>query len=357
MTQPVTTALAKKVSASQDERGGQTNSILRALRLALARTAADRLQLPLSVIAARRASRSADGLAGFAGDNWLLLHLLNNEGLSAAVCMDLETVSAIVQVQTIGEVTSTTPTPRAFTDTDAAMVAPMIEDACTRAARLVETVSEQASLTGYQYKLRLPDLRALSLAMTQDAYVSYDLTVELGGGLRQGRISVLLPEEEGPADAEPSGDSRPHIEQASGVLRAELNTVICQMALPLASFSALAAGDVLPLTGARLDRAQLLTIDRTRTAVGRLGQSGGMRAIRLNEYEPQDVPSQAETQDFLEARTSVIQTSAELSVEPIHTDTHAIDTIDSKLQFGDSDQIAAEISKLAGLNDDAGQVT
>jgi flagellar motor switch protein FliM len=355
MTQPVGTALARKLSASQEERGDKPRSVLRALRLAFARAAGDVMQLPLTVIGAKQSCRPADTLAEIAKDDWLFVLLGNGDGVSAAVCLDPGAVSAIVQVQTFGQVMSDPPSARVCTDTDAAMVAPLIEEVLTRASRIVESSGDQAGLTGYEYKARLPDKRTLTLAMVEDIYDVYELTVELGGGVRQGQISVFLPDrqKDGDLDAPEEQVAGPNLEQSSGVLRAELNTVICRMSLPFASLSGLSEGDVLPLVGARVDKAEVLTIDRSRAAVGRLGQCGGMRAVRLNEHETIPSPLNAAEHEFLEARSPTAQSKPEhdLETDIVPITPKALETIEGELTLGDSDQIAAEISKLAGLDD------
>ncbi|SLN75285.1 FliM/FliN family flagellar motor C-terminal domain-containing protein [Ruegeria meonggei] len=355
MTQTVSAALARKISAGQEEQGDKPRSVLRAMRLAFARAAGDRLHLPLSVIGARQSSRTSEALTDTIGGDWLLLQLVNAQGLSAAVCMDLGAVSAIVQVQTIGEVMPGAPAPRAFTHTDAAMVAPLVEDALSRAVTLVDAVKDQSALSGFEFASRLADLRTLSLAMVEDAYRVYDLTIELGGGLRQGQLSVVLPDslDEVGEQGEHPVETGPNLDQASGVLRAELNTVICRMTLPLASLSSFGVGDLLPLNGSRLDRAEILTIERTRAAIGRLGQCGGMRAVRLNEYASLQVLSPADAQEFLEARspaaphnpTALTEDPPEVSMY----DPNVLADQEPSLNFTDSDQMVAEISQLAGL--------
>ncbi|WP_420586529.1 FliM/FliN family flagellar motor C-terminal domain-containing protein [Ruegeria sp.] len=356
MTQTVSAALARKLSVGQEEQGDKPRSVLRALRLAFARAAGDRLQLPLVVIGAKQSCCTPDALPDRVAEDWLLLRFADDQGLSAAVCMDQGAVSAIVQVQTIGEVMADDPLPRLFTHTDAAMAAPLAEEALSRAVALVDAPADQTCLSGYEFAARLGDLRTMSLALAEDAYRVFELTLELGGGVRQGRISVFLPERlevEGEVVAE--AETGPNLEQASGVLRAELNTVICRMSLPLAALSHLAVGDVVPLAGARLERAEVLTIDRTRAAIGRLGQCGGMRAVRLNEYASLTALTQTEAEDFMEARSSVMASEPPpaptgISQVPAAFDTAIADDLETGLNFADSDQMVAEISQLAGLS-------
>ncbi|SMO77301.1 FliM/FliN family flagellar motor C-terminal domain-containing protein [Ruegeria faecimaris] len=356
MTQSVSAALARKLSISQEEKGDKPRSILRALRLAFARAAEDRLQMPLSVIGAKQSCRPPGGLTQSLDEEWILLLFSGSDSSLAAICMDIGLVSAVVQAQTIGEVMPGAPSARGFTDTDAAMVSPWIEEGLSRAASLVETASDRMCLIGFEYASRLADLRTLTLAMVEEEYRVFELTVELGGGLRQGQLSVLLPIR--PAETaetevihdEPEG----RLDQASGVLRADLNTVVCRMPLSLATLTELVVGDVLPLIGARLDRTEIVAIDRSRAAIGRLGQCGGLRAVRLNETYQTQTFSQPEANEFLEASSASIHEEGptEHGQEIMPFSPGALGQEGTELNLENSEHMVAEISQLAGLSGD-----
>ncbi|NVO57215.1 FliM/FliN family flagellar motor switch protein [Rhodobacteraceae bacterium B1Z28] len=359
MGQTVSAALARKLSVGKDDLRDRPRSVLRALRLGFARAAGDRLNLPLAVIGVKQSNRSQDDLVQMIGEDWLLLLFNGTEGVAAA-CLDPGFVSAIVQTQTIGEVTADPSEARAFTDTDAAMVAPLIEEALIRAVALVEAAADQVCLSGYEFASRAADLRSMSLGLVDDTYRIFDLTVDLAGGLRQGQISILLPDL--PVMSAPVEDAQvdtgPCLEQSSGVLRAELNAVLCKMTLPLAGLSGLEVGGLLPLASARLDRTEILTIDRTSAAVGRLGQCGGLRAIRLNEQAPLPALTEPGVPEFVEnrsvrARQEPLDPSAlaadVLDVTPDGGSHHGLNPLDSDLSFANSDQMVAEITQLAGL--------
>ncbi|MCA0927658.1 FliM/FliN family flagellar motor C-terminal domain-containing protein [Ruegeria profundi] len=357
MMQTVSAALARKLSVGREEQEEKPRSILRALRLAFARAASDRLQLPLAVIGAKQSSRSTDALTDGIGEDWLLLRFVDRNGKAASVCMELGVVAAIVQVQTFGEMLADDPAPRVFTHTDGAMVAPLIEDVFSRAVELVDASADQSILTGYEFAARFSDLRTLTLAMVEDVYRAFELTIELGGGLRQGRVSILLPERpDEENDPDLPEDNGPKLEQASGVLRAELNTVICRMSLPLATLSDLVVGDVLPLTGSRLDHAEVLTIDRTRTAIGRLGQCSGMRAVRLNEYVNVASLSQSENEEFSDSPSSMvphnepeIPMQTEVAQVPALFDPPVMKDIEPDLNFAESDELLVDPAQFAEL--------
>ncbi len=353
-----TSALARKLSAGQC--GADTpRSVLRALRLGLARASGESMGLALSVIGAKQAVRAQEDVADRLHEGWLMLLFTSDQGGLVAACLDPGCVSAIVQQQTIAMITSDPPPARAFTDTDAAMVAPLIEDMLGRALKLVETAADQASLFGYEFASRAEDRRALNLALVDEAYRMFDLTVELAGGPCQGEVCILLPErplsdQEQVADITLSGAN---LDQASGVMRAELNTVICRLSLPLTALSELSVGDVLPLQGARVDRVEVLSIDRSRTAIGRLGQCGGMRAVRINEQSPPTALPAADGPAFLASKASSVPSASEDTMSSLLDDdivAHDLSAEDAlpdpdDLLPASSDQRVAEISHLAGL--------
>lgn len=355
MSQDVNAALARKLSVGQKDLGDRPRSVLRALRLGFARAAGDRLNLPLAVIGAKQSNQSQEVPGDAAGQDWLLLVFDGPEGRAAA-CLNPNVVSAIVQAQTIGQVLSGDPGTRTFTDTDAAIVAPLIEAALTGSAALFDASSDQICLAGLEFTSRAKDLRTLSLAMTEEAYRIFELTVDLANGEQQGHISVFLPEHPAVPDvAEDAGEKADlRMDQCSGVMRAELTAALCRMSLPLSDLSGMRIGDILPLRGARLDRTEVLTIDRTRAGIGRLGQCGGLRAVRLNETAALPALTGADAQDFIASKSGT--PPQDYPVEPAEHDAHAqtvpagvSDLTDSDLIVNDSERMVAEITQLAGL--------
>lgn len=359
MTQQINAALARKLTAGHGG-AGTSRTLVRALRLALARAAEEGLNLPMSVIGAKQATRAPNDLNAVVDDNWLHLVFASEQG-AAAVCLDPGCVSAIMQQQTIGDVMPDPPSPRLLTDTDAAMTIPLIEGLFQRAETLLEAPEDHTSLTGMEFASRMVDLRSLALALIDETYQAVELTVELAGGARQGQICILLPEPHVANDGEADKitDHGPCLKQAAGVIRAELQAVICRVSPLLSELSGLRVGDVMPLAGARLDRTEITTIDGARVAVGRLGQCGGLRAVRINEQLARPALADEARQVFLESATGTSLTEANgemiasededaaqlLPVDPVTM-------IEERAPIGNSDQMVAEISQLAGLDSD-----
>lgn len=284
--------LERKLAAASEAERGSGRSALRALRLSVARTAKDLFDLPLAVIGAKQARCEQEGIAGVLSDDRLLVLLDGAQGQSGAVCMDGACVSALIQQQTMGKVTGAQMAERGFTGTDAALVEPLIETLLSRAADLADLPEDQRCLGGFRFGARVEDVRSLQLALEADRFRVFDLTIDIAEGAMQGAICLLLPDlplepgKDGTRGA-PGVPPGPKLDQAFGVMRAELTATICRLRISLTELAAMQPGDVLPLVRERLEETELVTINGQVVAAGRLGQINGLRALRLNETRVQ----------------------------------------------------------------------
>jgi hypothetical protein len=287
-TEGAISALERKVAASREVDLGSGRSILRALRLALARAAKDLFELPLAVIGAKQARCDAEGAGAYLADDRLLVLLDGGDGLAGAVSLDGACVAALIQQQTMGRVTGITMGERPFTGTDAALAEPLIEALLTRASGLTDQPEDKNCLSGFRFGARVEDARSLVLALEADKYRIFDLTIDIAEGTMQGAICLLLPDlppepEKGAKNGKGSPPPGPGLDRAFGVMRADLTATICRLRMPLTELAALKLGDVLPLVRERLEETELIAIDGRSIAAGRLGQINGLRALRLNE--------------------------------------------------------------------------
>ncbi len=365
--------LQRKVAGAR-ERGGAhgDRSALRALRQALGRSSRDIVELPLSVIGATQSRASQDELLRHLDDDRLLILLDGPDGLSGVATLDLALISALIQQQTTGRVSPKAPEARAFTDTDAALAAPLLEDLLSRAAELTAVPSDRACLTGYRFGALAEDAQSLALTLEAERFRVFEMTIDIAAGQRQGVIGLVLPERESavapPARGKDKGNDGPHLGEAVMAAHAELRVILCRMHLPLAELSALRPGDVVPLVTHRLDKTELQSISGQYLTVGRLGQADGFRAIRLNESQLADEDNSAApvgrampAVSDMRARQLALRTapgdgspgrgaaSPEADIDMLDPD----DLIDAMTP----DQAAAEISELAGLSvdDDIGE--
>ncbi|WP_164658170.1 FliM/FliN family flagellar motor C-terminal domain-containing protein [Tropicibacter sp. Alg240-R139] len=364
-------AIQRKLAVARDERQGAPRSVLRAMRLGLARAAADTLDMPMTVIGATQCRRPQDELQDCVPKNRLYALLAGPDGLLGAACFDRVCVTSVIQQQTMGTVFSVPAGERVFTGTDAAMIAPLIDAFLPRARDLCEATLDRLCLDGYQFAARAEDWRNLILSLEYDSFRLFDLTVEIGGGVAQGQITLILPDQPEPKDAAVDGlgnSDTSGLEKSFGAVRAELTAVISRVQLPLSAFAGMQPGDLLPLIGDKLDRTEVLTIEGQKIAVARLGQCRGMRALRLNERLPELEPPSPDA-GFSEHGTPEVTTLSLVDPDIIeHTSSVGIaaDTLggddmgsagsgqpatetDQNFSHLSPEQAVAEISELAGL--------
>jgi hypothetical protein len=354
---------------------------LRALRLALARAARDIFELPVSVIGATQGRDSLESVPGRLKEENLLLHLDGPGRAIGALSVNRSFMTALIQQQTIGKVTGGEPAERAYTSTDAALVAPLVDEMIKRAADLSEKPADTECFRGFRFGTRVVDLRAMMLLLEAERFRCFDLTVEFNGGVSQGQMLLILPEPVVVAQKKTADSETISMKEAVSSARADLNAVICRLTLSLNELSNLRIGDTLALKDPNLAHADLVSITGTRISTARLGQAGGLRAVRINEVATASMEGPGEQNGFQpEALNTLTHIEDALTLdmpagigesEPWNEGlTQALPEIDgmgaSEMDFGDFpamsgadddllpdmnvEEAAVEISALAGLS-------
>lgn len=284
-TSQTTSVLRRKlVSAEANPKPGERTA-LGALRLAFARAGSDFSNLPLGVIGATQRRAGVDDLGKFIRDDWLLLLLDGPTGpngpQTGAIMLNPDSVAALIQHLTMGAVSGGKTAVRSFTNTDAALAAPLIDGALTRAAELVQVAADARCLMGYSFGARAEDARVLSLAFDADKYRIFELSLDFTGGVMQGVACLILPEPPAPPKPEIIDTTGPCLGDVVGDVQAEMDTVLCRIQMTVAELSAMAVGDILPLPPGVFAKTELHSITGELVTTGQLGQSDGFRAIRL----------------------------------------------------------------------------
>lgn len=141
-------------------------------------------------------------------------------------------------------------------------------------------------------------LRAASLAMADADYRIMRVTVDLVPDARQGEMIIFLPNHQSATVSTPEimidGTWDRRMYAAVSQAPAALQAVLHKMHLTLGYVDGLQVGDVLPLSGATVGSVRLFAPDDVMVGKARLGQSAGMRAVRIQappEPELRDIPA------------------------------------------------------------------
>ncbi len=363
--------LQRKMQASREGAASSGRSAAGALRLAMARAADDLFDLAVSVIGVTQCRVGQDELGKHLSEERLQILLDGPEGARGAVTLERVLLTALIQKQTIGSLTGAAPDERPFTGTDAALCAPLIDSMLERASGLADQPQDIRCLSGFRFGARAEDPRAVILTMEAERFRIFDLTLELDGGPQQGAMCLILPEPETPAesaDGDAAAQNLPRLGAAVEMARADLSAVICRMRIPLTELSAMQVGDLLALVPVHMSRTELVTIQGKTIAAGRLGQTNGMRALRLNEARPHRQETEAD--GF--AETIGVQAAQRDISNPAASDSSILEIEHSAdlaqvtgLEYDDDEavaqmtpaEVAKSISTLAGISEeDLGEI-
>lgn len=279
--------LRRKATVGRAAHEARAMTPAKALRLAIEKAADARLGLALSVTGGSRGPSDAAEVLDAMPEDGLLLLLQGPDGRIGALCLDFPLLSALVEMQTVGRVLSRDPDPRPTTRTDAAIVAPLVEDVLARFGQALASEDEGYWACGWRCGTRMPDRRVLGLALCGPEYQLFRVPVDIARGLRAGQMVLALPMAVRPAPPpdpalpDPGPDIAARLRHRLLDVPVPLDAVLCRLTMPLAQVRALAAGDVLVLPHDALVTTRLEAGQKRVMALAQLGQMNGRRALRL----------------------------------------------------------------------------
>ncbi|SFA97422.1 flagellar motor switch protein FliM [Poseidonocella pacifica] len=258
-------------------------SAQKAMRLALSKGFDKTISLPAKITAVRQDVLKLEPLLDRLNDSSLLVLLDGPEGAAGAIMLDRPLLSAIVEMQTLGYVPSSS-SDRTPTRTDAAIAEPVINDLLKRFAELLLENADEIWPSGYRFGAKVADTRALGLSISEVEYITLDAEVDVFLGTRQGNLILALPKtplhaEEVPAKRNPEWVRK--VSKSVGGAETQLHAVVHRYSLPLSQLARLKPGDVLPIPLESLEDVTLYAGVKPVVSHVRLGQMNGMRALRL----------------------------------------------------------------------------
>jgi len=274
--------LRQKARATRDEQRARDMSPAKALRRALSRTATAIWELALETGEIRETSSALADLEGRFGSGGLFVLLEGEEGRRGAAWLDMQLVSALIEVQTTGSVTRRQAQERPLTRTDAAIVAPLIDGMLERYEQQMAECRD-ALPASFRFGVMIEDARTLCLALEAPEFHQTSFQVDIADGAKTGTLEIVLPL--GWDSSQEAREPDPEVEGAAlaeTVLRApaRLDSVLDRVRMPLQRVCRLAVGDLVPLSAERME-LRLESTQKHLVAKARLGRLNGMRAVRL----------------------------------------------------------------------------
>ncbi|UYV35904.1 FliM/FliN family flagellar motor C-terminal domain-containing protein [Rhodobacteraceae bacterium D3-12] len=308
--------LRRIARTGREEHQARVMTPSRALRLALARAADELFELPLSVSSVQLTMVSQEQAIAAFDEGPLVMVLDGPEGAVGAVSVAVPLLAGLIEVQTMGQVMARDAGARAPTQTDAALVAPLLNASFAGFVENLDGEEEGRWAEGFRFGAMIEGMRMLPLLFEAADFHLFRLQVSLGDGAKDGEIvialPVVLPPEE---DAEDSMDNPQmahggRIKLGQGALmtaQAPMSAVLHQVKMPLAEVSGLKPGDVLTIPRGALSNTRLTDGQGQGVARCRLGQINGFRAVRLVLGRDAALKTQGASADMLNGEANTLE--------------------------------------------------
>lgn len=289
--------LRRKVGQARTERFASRSAAdpVKALQDAFHRASEEELELKVKAQEIRERYVSPEELLETLPDQAFLAVLLGPEEGSGLLCFDAVALSAVIEMRTMGRIFKHPSQPRRTTQTDAAMVADLIDRILAEfEAPLLESEAARWA-SGWRYQMFLADPRPLSVLLEEGTHRLLEADINFADGAKEGKVLLALPASGRatprppmPPDLESSAGRAAEtwsrsLEDAVGNAEACLNVVLGRTKLSLETLSHLSIGDRIVLPASALSEVKLLATGDKLAGEGRLGQSGGMRAVKVSE--------------------------------------------------------------------------
>lgn len=254
----------------------------RALRLAVTRAAEGALGLPLAALGVSEEEGELDDLLGRLEEGLMLLALRQGGRAAGLVALDAEGRAAAIEAQALGRIAPAAPDPREPTAADAALAHPFLAAVLREAEGALAGTPLEGWLDGSEAAERVAP-REAPLLLRDGRYRALRLTLDLGAGGRHGLLLVLA------RLAQPPGAvALPTLAPLVLSAPTPVDAVLHRLRVPLSVAEGWAEGDLLPLPGVTVASLSLESRGLP-LAPARLGQSAGMRAVRIEAAVTPDI--------------------------------------------------------------------
>lgn len=308
--------LARKLAKPAQAESAGTPAPTRGLRMAVARASRDIFGAEIDVIGVELGQSGLDDLIVGLTKAHCMIGLEAPEGLVGLVVIDPEALAASGEMMTTGRIKPTPAEARTPTEVDAALVEPFLTGLIKAIQRDCGTSPPGDWFPAVTVGRRFSGTMALRLTLPERPYRIFRMTLDLGVGGRQGEIAFALPVPASAREKRPDQRSLPDwsalMSEVVMQTPTEVEAILGRIRLPLSMADALKVGQVLPLLELDIATVSLQAPDGSCIANCRLGQSGGMRAVRI---EPKPETAMEEGGHFKSPRTRLSEVIGDAAVD------------------------------------------
>jgi flagellar motor switch protein FliM len=254
----------------------------KAMRLAFGRAGRDTAGLGLRLISFAIDRVVVRSLVQAATPQTLVGTLVRADGAVGAVLLDPGFVTALIEAETMGRLRPGDVGDRAPTRIDALIAGAFLDRGLGLFDEVATDLSIAEATTGFRFGAVITQPTMLGLMLEDQPYRALRLGFDFCDGVRQGSALLAMPfDPPAKAEADVRDSFGRDLHEAVMITPAEVRAVLTRLTLPLDEITAWEPGALLPLARDVLDGVVLEDIDGAPVGRGRLGQSNGVRAVRL----------------------------------------------------------------------------
>ncbi len=284
--------LKRRLAPPRPVRGVGDGAVEALLRVEVPRAADQLLAMQADVQAVTLSTMEHSAVVAALSRHDLICLISRNARDVGLLVVDIGLLTALVEIQTLGQVTSVPPKDRVPTRTDAVVVSDMVDKWMADIARVAGEagLARDVPFSGFVREHGILDLRAVELTLDPGKYRSMRITMAFGDDAKVGVMTFFVPASGGARSLADEGTLgtrlRPHLMDAEAGMQA----ILTRFEHPLKQVLALRAGDVLPIDPRCLTHMHLEVREGVPLAQGRLGQVNGFRAVRLTSVGKEGDP-------------------------------------------------------------------
>lgn len=285
MTQAAKTSILRRRLAPPQPRRAENEAVLEKLmRVEMPRTADVLLALQAEVRSVNSKVVTQDEIVEGLVESDMISLMTDPDDALGLIVVDANLKAAMIEIQTLGKVSTAPASERAPTRTDLVMVSDLLDrwQHDVHEAAKQQGVADALPIAGFTREQGLLGLRAVELTLDPGRYNRLRIAISLGGGAKIGTLSYFVPASlarvGGMSEDALGPKLRPHLMEAP----VEMDVILTRLEKPLGEAMNFAAGDVIAINAEALGEVSL-EVRALDEVIGqaRLGQVKGMRAVRL----------------------------------------------------------------------------
>ncbi len=275
--------LKRRLAPPRPVRGVGDGAVEKLLRVEVPRAADQLLAVQADVQAVTVSKLDHAGVVAALGPHDLICLMTRDAVDVGLLVVDLGLLTALIEVQTLGKVTSAPLTERTPTRTDAVVVSDILDKWMTDVSRAADEAGLSADVPfhGYAREHGILGLRAVELTLDPGQYKSMRITISLGGDAKTGALTFFAPASRGGGPTAGEASLGIRLRPALMNAPAEMQAILARVQQPLSKVLGFKLGDVVPVDAKALTRIQLEVSQDVPVVLARLGQVNGFRAVRL----------------------------------------------------------------------------